>query len=114
MDTEKKEEKEQNKEAAPTLEPKDENLNKINNNINANSDIKEFDLLFLIDATGSMGDYIRAAKEESENISTQLRGSYPEYNFQYGYVFYRDPIDSKSDIHEVIELTDNVNPFQKK
>ena len=30
MDTEKKEEKEQNKEAAPTLEPKDENLNKIN------------------------------------------------------------------------------------
>ena len=61
-----------------------------------------------------MGDYIRAAKEESENISTQLRSSYPEYNFQYGYVFYRDPIDSKSDIHEVIELTDNVNSLPEK
>ena len=114
MDKEKKEENEPNKEAAPTLEPKDENLKKINNSINANSDIKEFDLLFLIDATGSMGDYIRAAKEESENISTQLRSSYPEYNFQYGYVFYRDPIDSKSDIHEVIDLTDNVNSLPEK
>ena len=61
-----------------------------------------------------MGDYIRAAKEESENISTQLRSSYPEYNFQYGYVFYRDPIDSKSDIHEIIELTDNVNSLPEK
>ena len=56
-----------------------------------------------------MSSYIRAAKEESENISTELRNSYPEYNFQYGYIFYRDPIDSKGDIHETINLTDNVN-----
>ena len=110
----KKEEKDSNNEAAPTLQAKDENLAKINNSIKENNDIKEFDLLFLIDATGSMGDYIRAAKEESENISTQLRNSYPEYNFQYGYIFYRDPIDSKSDIHEIISLTDNVNSLPEK
>ena len=110
----KKEEKDSNNEAAPTLQAKDENLAKINNSIKENNDIKEFDLLFLIDATGSMGDYIRAAKEESENISTQLRNSYPEYNFQYGYIFYRDPIDSKSDIHEIINLTDNVNSLPER
>ena len=110
----KKDEKDPNKEAAPTLQGQDENISKINNCIKDNNDIKEFDLLFLIDATGSMGDYIRAAKEESENISTQLRSSYPEYNFQYGYIFYRDPVDSKSDIHEIINLTDNVNSLPEK
>ena len=35
-------------------------------------------------------------------------------NFQYGYVFYRDPIDSKGDIHQVINLTDNVNSLPEK
>lgn len=114
MESEKKEEKTPNDEAAPTLETKENNMAKINNSIKENNGIKEFDLLYLIDATGSMGDYIRAAKEESENISTKLRTSYPEYNFQYGYVFYRDPIDSKSDIHEVINLTDNVNSLPEK
>ena len=34
--------------------------------------------------------------------------------FQYGYIFYRDPIDSKEDKHEVINLTDNVNSFPEK
>ena len=87
----------------------DNNKTKIDEFIEKNNEIKKFDLLFLIDATGSMSSYIRAAKEESENISTELRNSYPEYNFQYGYIFYRDPIDSKGDIHETINLTDNVN-----
>ena len=114
MESEKKEENTLNNEAAPPLETKEDNMSKINKSIKENNGIKEFDLLFLIDATGSMGDYIRAAKEESENISTKLRTSYPEYNFQYGYVFYRDPIDSKSDIHEVIDLTDNVNSLPEK
>ena len=31
--------------------------------------------------------------------------------FQYGYIFYRDPIDSKIDTHDVIDLTDDVNSF---
>jgi len=68
----------------------------------------------LIDATGSMGSYIEAAKDESKNISEELRKLYPEMNFQYGYVFYRDPIDSPSDIHEVIDLTDDVNSLPDK
>ncbi len=73
------------------------------------SSIYEFDIVFLIDSTASMGPYIEAAKSESKNISKILRNSYPEMNFQYGYIFYRDPIDSKEDIHEMINLTDQVN-----
>ena len=73
------------------------------------SSIHEFDIVFLIDSTASMGPYIEAAKSESKNISKILRNTYPEMNFQYGYIFYRDPIDAKDDIHEMINLTDQVN-----
>ena len=77
-------------------------------------DSPEFDILFIVDATGSMGSYIIAAKEETKNISNQLRQKYPDKMFQYGYIFYRDPIDSTGDKHEVIDLTDNVNSFPEK
>jgi len=79
-----------------------------------NNTNNEFDILFLVDATGSMSQYIIAAKEETKNISKELKKLYPEKMFQYGYIFYRDPIDSKSDKHEVIDLTDNVNSFPEK
>ena len=61
-----------------------------------------------------MGNYIKAAKEETQNISQDLRQTYPEMMFKYGYVFYRDPIDSKNDIHEIIDLTDNVNSIPEQ
>ena len=74
----------------------------------------DFDILFLVDATGSMSSYITAAKEETKNISDQLRKLYPEKMFKYGYIFYRDPIDSHSDKHEFIDLTDDVNSLPEK
>ena len=74
----------------------------------------EFDVLYLIDATGSMSPYITAAKEESQNLAKHLRKLYPEKMFNYGYIFYRDPIDSKEDIHELIDLSDDVNSLPEK
>ena len=93
------------------------NIKKIKNilsDIPNKGDNKDFDVLFLVDATGSMGSYIISAKEETKNISKELRKLYPEMNFRYGYIFYRDPIDSHSDTHEIIDLTDNVNSFPEK
>ena len=75
---------------------------------------KDFDVLYVVDATASMSPYIIAAKEETKNISAELRKTYPDMMFKYGYVFYRDPIDSKSDIHEFIDLTDDVNSLPEK
>ena len=68
-----------------------------------NNGNNDFDIVFLVDATGSMSSYIIAAKEETKNIADELRKLYPEKMFQYGYIFYRDPIDSKSDTHDVID-----------
>ena len=93
------------------------NIKKIKNilsDIPNKGDNKDFDVLFLVDATGSMESYIISAKEETKNISKELRKLYPEMNFRYGYIFYRDPIDSPLDTHEIIDLTDNVNSFPEK
>ena len=84
----------------------------INYDIFENS--KNFDVLYLIDATGSMASYITAAKEETKNIANQLKNIYPDMKFKYGYVFYRDPIDSLGDIHEIIDLTDDINSLSEK
>ena len=79
-----------------------------------NSAINEFDIVFIIDATGSMSSYIEAAKSEAKNISEELSKKFPDMDFQYGYVFYRDPIDSKGDKHEIINLTNDVNSLPEQ
>ena len=116
MESEKKEIKD---EACPgPIKPeneKEQNISKINKILSDNTVTeKVFDLLFVIDATGSMSSYINAAKDETENISKELRNLYPEYHFQYGYIFYRDPIDSNEDQHEIIDLTDQVNSLPEQ
>ena len=91
------------------------NLKKIKNILSdVKSSINEFDIVFMIDATTSMGSYIEAAKAEAKNISTELSQKFPKMDFQYGYVFYRDPIDSPDDIHEIINLTNEVDSLPEK
>ena len=91
------------------------NLKKIKNILSdVKSSINEFDIVFMIDATSSMGPYIEAAKAEAKNISTELSQKFPKMDFQYGYVFYRDPIDSPNDIHEIINLTNEVDSLPEK
>jgi hypothetical protein len=61
-----------------------------------------------------MSSYISAAKDVSKNISYELRLLYHEYHFIYWFAFYRDPIDSHDDIHEIINLTDNANSLSEQ
>ena len=75
------------------------------------SDLKpkqDFDIIYMIDATGSMGNYLEAAKDQCINISNELKSKFNNYNFQFGGIFYRDPIDSKNDKNEMFDLTSNV------
>ena len=75
---------------------------------------KDFDILYMIDGTGSMGSYIEAAKKKCIEISEELEKTYiKKLNFKYGVIFYRDPIDEKNDKHEKFPL-DDINNLKKK
>ena len=68
----------------------------------------DFDIVYMIDATGSMGSYLQAAKDQCINISNELKNKFKSFNFKFGGVFYRDPIDCKNDKNEIFDLTDDV------
>ena len=74
---------------------------------------KEVDIVYLIDATGSMSAEINAAKENVINIFEELTKNYKDYNFQFGSVFYRDKIDVKSDKDEYFQFTKDMKDLQK-
>ena len=75
----------------------------------------ECDILFMIDATGSMSGYIKSAIQNCSNIIERLNLLYNyEKRFKYGAIFYRDPIDCKGrDKHSFFPMTSNKNEFQK-
>ena len=50
-----------------------------------------FDLLYLVDATGSMRGSIRSVKEYCVEVSNILHEQMKNYDFKFGAVFYRDP-----------------------
>ena len=96
-----------------------ENEEKINVRVDFMSNIshpenKDFDILYMIDGTGSMKSYIEAAKTKCIEISEELEKTYREkLNFKYGVIFYRDPIDEQTDRHEPYPL-DYINIVREK
>ena len=74
-----------------------------------NSEEKLFDLCFILDTKGSMPSYIRTIKDEIVKLSKEINNLYPVYNFHYGYIFFKDLLNSPGDKHEIINLPDKVN-----
>jgi hypothetical protein len=74
--------------------------------------LSDFDLLFLIDATGSMGGSLNMATKYCIEIWNQLKIKMPGVSFKFGGIFYRDPIDSSGDRNDYIDLTDNIDSFK--
>jgi hypothetical protein len=70
---------------------------------------KEFDIVYLLDATGSMGSYLRAARDQCINISNQLKSELSQFDFYFGAVFYRDPVDCPGERNHTYALTNDVN-----
>ena len=74
----------------------------------------EFDIVYLLDATGSMGSYLAAARDQCINISNQLKVELPEFDFNFGAVFYRDPVDCPGERNHAYPLTNNVNTLKSQ
>ena len=73
---------------------------------------KEYDIIYMIDSTGSMESWIDAAADRCLNISEELKIKFPHLEFYFGGIFYRDPVDSEEDIHEVFDLTNNMSELR--
>ena len=71
---------------------------------------KTFDVIYLVDGTGSMSGSIENVKKYCVEIANILKDQMMLYDFKFGAVFYRDPIDSDGDRNEYYNLTsDTVN-----
>jgi hypothetical protein len=72
------------------------------------ADVKKADVLFIIDATGSMASSIAGAHRKASDLAVELRNTNPDVDFRFGCICYRDPVDSPSDVHQVHDLNDDV------
>lgn len=69
---------------------------------------KMADMLFIIDATGSMASSIAGACRKACDLAVDLRDANPDVDFRFGCICYRDPVDSPGDVHQVHHLNDDV------
>ncbi|MCK5355684.1 MAG: VWA domain-containing protein [Methyloprofundus sp.] len=70
---------------------------------------QQLDLMFILDATGSMGDELNYLTAELRNIVSVISEKYPQLNIRYGLVVYRDVGDeyivrSSAFTHSVNEM----------
>jgi Mg-chelatase subunit ChlD len=68
---------------------------------------KKMDIVFVLDATGSMANTIAAARDKVADLAFDLHVHNRTGDFRYASICYRDPVDAKADKHEVFDLTDN-------
>lgn len=61
-----------------------------------------------------MGSYLKAARDQCINISDQLKTELPQFDFNFGAVFYRDPVDCPSEKNHTYSLKNNVNELKKE
>jgi len=73
---------------------------------------KPFDVIYLVDATGSMGGSIESVKTYCVEIANILKNQMMLYDFKFGAVFYRDPIDSHSDKNDYYNFTSDTVSLQ--
>ena len=65
------------------------------------------DIVFCLDATGSMANTIQAARDKVEDLAFDLHINNRKADFNYACICYRDPVDAPDDVHEMYNLTDS-------
>jgi len=93
----------------------DNNTKNVNNNVNNDNNIKEskeLDLVFLMDCTGSMGQYIDSAKQNIQTIANRIVQQ-ENCNVRFGLVAYRDhPPQDSTFVTRIFEFTSETSTIQ--
>jgi hypothetical protein len=63
---------------------------------------KNIDIVYLMDSTGSMGEEVKIASNLLIKHAQSLYKNNPEYDFQFGFVYYNDPIDANTDYNDYL------------
>ncbi|OIP35752.1 MAG: hypothetical protein AUK47_16265 [Deltaproteobacteria bacterium CG2_30_63_29] len=71
-----------------------------------------FDVVFVIDATGSMADEIEVVKTQVWDMATKMMDGKPKPDIRFGLVFYRDISDSV--LFESVGLTRDIQTVESK
>ena len=72
----------------------------------------EFDLIYLVDVSGSMSSSLNGVKKYCIDISQKLEKELSQFDFHYGGIFYSDPVDVSSEENTYLNLTPNINEFK--
>ena len=112
---EKKEEKEKNekkeeKEKNEKKEEKEKNEKQLKINYKISNCI---DVVYLIDSTGSMSAELKIASSFAIENADNLSKNYPDNDFQFGVIYYNDPIDASTDFNDFLQLTKDMEAIKQ-
>ena len=61
-----------------------------------------------------MGKYLQAARDQCINISNKLTSELPQFDFNFGAVFYRDPVDCPGEKNHTYSLKSDVDKLKSE
>ena len=77
-----------------------------------NRQIEIVDIIYLIDSTGSMGEETKNASKIVIANSEHFKRTYPKIDFQFGIIYYNDPIDALRDFNKYFQLTKDLEQIK--
>ena len=91
---------------------KGKNVNE-ENKTDMDKDKKLIDIVYLIDSTASMGIEVKIASKLVINNSKQLLKNFKDNDYQFGIIFYNDPIDCETDFNDYFQLTKDIKKLKE-
>lgn len=71
------------------------------------------DYVYILDSTGSMSSEICATHKKVIQLAVSMKLKHSSRQFRFACICFRDPVDSRTDCHQVLQFTSNIDDIQK-